>query len=45
MLELLCNKLLDKPGLYINKMMVYLYNVLGILVTESSVQWALARAS
>ncbi|CRG92712.1 hypothetical protein PISL3812_09778 [Talaromyces islandicus] len=43
-LELLCDKLLDKPGLYIDEMVVYLHDVLGILVTESSVQRALARA-
>jgi hypothetical protein len=42
MLDALCERLLEKHGLYRDEMAVFLYDEFGILVTVSSISRALA---
>lgn len=44
MLETLCERLLDKPGLYLDEMAIFLWDEFQILVTKSSISRALASA-
>lgn len=41
MIEVLCNHLLEKPGLYLNEMAVFLWDEFQTLVTTSSIRRAL----
>jgi hypothetical protein len=43
MLEALCDHLVEKPGLYIEEMAVFLWDEFSVLPSTSSIQRALSR--
>jgi precorrin-6B methylase 1 len=43
MLEALCNHLVEKPGLYIEEMAVFLWDDFSVLPSTSSIQRVLSR--
>jgi hypothetical protein len=42
MLEALCDHLLEKPGLYLDEMVVFLWDEFGLPITDSSISRALS---
>lgn len=44
MLAALCDRLLEKPGLYIDEMVIFIWDEFHVLVTDSSIKRALASA-
>ena len=44
MLAALCDRLLEKPGLYIDEMVIFIWDEFQVLITDSSIKRALASA-